>query len=92
MMMNEIRNANGSIDREEMAADRRRVAGGTIWRDLVLANDSDGKEAIDELLDLMPELDSREQQLIVKRVIKKLNGLLNRNTRLGNFRDLYGSD
>ena len=83
---------NGEVIRNELRADRRRVAGGTIWNDLVEANVSDGQEAVDMLLDLMPELPDREQQLIVKRVIKKLNGIVQRDSRLLNFRDNSGGD
>ena len=80
-------NANGEITRKELQADKRRVAGGTIYRDLLWDNDGDVKEVVDALLDLIPDLEEREQQLTVKRAIKKLNGVSIRNSRLLNFRD-----
>lgn len=78
---------NGDLSRKEQAADRRRIAGGSIYRDIIWDNDGDMKEVVDTLLDLMPDLVDREQQLMVKRAIKKLNGVSSRNSRLLNFRD-----
>lgn len=83
---------NGEVNRYELKADRRRVAGGTIWQDLVEANVMDGQDAVDMLLDLMPELADRDQQITVKRVIKKLNCIVQRDSRLMNFRDGAGGD
>lgn len=81
---------NGDVARYELKADRRRVAGGIIWSDLVEANVADGQDAVDMLLDLMPELADRDQQITVKRVIKKLNGIVQRDSRLLNFREQGG--
>ena len=78
---------NGNLTRRELQADKRRIAGGTIYRDMLWDNDGDVKEVVDTLLDLMAELEDREQQLTVKRAIKKLNTISSRNSRLLNFRD-----
>lgn len=78
---------SGDLTRRELQADKRRIAGGTIYRDMLWDNDGDVKEVIDTLLDLMPDLVDRDQQLTVKRAIKKLNCVSGRNSRLLNFRD-----
>lgn len=81
---------NGNVDHEELARDKRRIVGKVIWKDMCQENDEKLRESIDDLLDIMPELESREQQIIVKRVIKRLNSAALVNNRLTSFRDSGG--
>jgi len=74
------------ISLEELSADRRRIAGGTIWRDLLLANNGDGRVLVSGLLNLLPEIENKEHQIALVRAIELANKILDRDSRLLNFR------